>query len=59
MKKICVHLFFAFMQHIKFQVLSSSGSLVLLPTKGVIKRRTDEQTDFFEVGGIKLQALVD
>ena len=44
MKKICVHLFFALMQHIKFQVLSSSGSLVLLPTKGVIKRRTNRRT---------------
>ena len=61
-KKICVRLFFVLMLYIKFQVPSSSGSLVLQPTKGVTDRRTDGQTDrskpichlnFFEVGGIK------
>ena len=31
-KKICVRLFFVQMLHIKFQVPSSSGSLVLQPT---------------------------
>ena len=31
-KKICVHLFFVLMLYIKFQVPSSSGSLVLQPT---------------------------
>ena len=31
-KKICVRLFFVLMLHIKFQVPSSSGSLVLQPT---------------------------
>ena len=43
-KKICIRLFFVLMLHIKFQVLRSSGSLVLLPTKDVIKRQTDGQT---------------
>ena len=52
-------LIFVLMLHIKFQVPSSSGSLV---TKGVTDRRTDGQTDgpkpicplnFFEVGSIK------
>ena len=61
-KKIRVRLFFVLMLYIKFQVPSSSGSLVLQPTKGVTDRRTDRQTDrpkpicplnFFEVGGIK------
>ena len=32
------------MLYIKFQVPSSSGSLVLQPTKGVTDRRTDGQT---------------
>ena len=51
------------MLYIKFQVPSSSGSLVLQPTIGVMDRRTDERTDgqaqtnmplnFFQVGGIK------
>ena len=31
-KKICVRLFFVLMLYIKFQVPSSSGSLVLQPT---------------------------
>ena len=31
-KKICVHLFFVLILHIKFQVPSSSRSLVLQPT---------------------------
>ena len=31
-KKICVRLFFVLMPHIKFQVPSSSRSLVLQPT---------------------------
>ena len=61
-KKIHVGLFFVLMLYIKFQVTSSSGSLVLQPTKGVIDRRMDGQMDrpkpicllnFFEVGGIK------
>ena len=65
-KKICIRLFFVLMLLITFQVLSSSGSLVLLPTKGVNKRRMDEQTDapkpicslsFFEVGGIKIAGI--
>ena len=42
-KKICVRLFFVQMLYIKFQVPSSSGSLVLQPTKGVTDRRTDRQ----------------
>ena len=58
-KKIRVRLFFVLMLYIKFQVPSSSGSLVLQPTKGITDRRTDRQTDrpkpicplnFFEVG---------
>ena len=61
-KNIRVRLFFVLMLYIKFQVPSSSGSLVLQPTKGVTDRRTDGQTDrpkpicllnFFEVGGMK------
>ena len=40
-KKICVRLFFVLMQYIKFQVPSSSGSLVFQPTKGVTDRQTD------------------
>ena len=40
-----VRLFFVQMLYIKFQVPSSSGSLVLQPTKGVTDRRTDGQTD--------------
>ena len=44
-KKICVHLFFVLMLYIKFQVPSSSGSLVLQPTKGVTDGRTDRQSD--------------
>ena len=36
---------FELMLYIKFQVPSSSGSLVLQPTKGVTDRRTDGQTD--------------
>ena len=39
-KKIHVRLFFVLMLYIKFQVPSSSGSLVLQPTKGVTDRRT-------------------
>ena len=42
-KKIRVRLFFVLMLYIKFQVPSSSGSLVLQPTKGVTDRRTDRQ----------------
>ena len=42
-KKIHVRLFFVLMLYIKFQVPSSSGSLVLQPTKGVRDRRTDVQ----------------
>ena len=58
-KKIRVRLFFVLMLYKKFQVPSSSGSLVLQPTKGITDRRTDRQTDrpkpicplnFFEVG---------
>ena len=44
-KKIRVRLFFVLMLYMKFQVPSSSGSLVLQPTKGVTDRRTDGQTD--------------
>ena len=44
-KKIRVRLFFVLMLYIKFQVPSSSGSLVLQPTKGITDRRTDGQTD--------------
>ena len=66
-KKIRVRLFCVLMLYIKFQVPSSSGSLVLQPTKGVTDRRTDRQTDrpkpicplnFFEVGGIKIGYLL-
>ena len=42
-KKIRVRLFFILMLHIKFQVPSSSGSLVLQPTKGRTYRRTERQ----------------
>ena len=42
-KKIRVRLLFILMLHIKFQVPSSSGSLVLQPTKGRTYRRTDRQ----------------
>ena len=55
---ILVRLFFVLMLYIKFQVPSSSGSLVLQPTKGVTDRRTDGRPkpicplNFFEVGGI-------
>ena len=67
--KGCVQYNFVLMLYIKFQVPSSSGSLVLQPTKGVTDRRTDGQTDRWtgpnqyapstssklgeEVGGIK------
>ena len=44
-KNICVRLFFVLMLYIKFQVPSSSGSLVLQSTKGVTDRRTDRGTD--------------
>ena len=40
-EKKCV--FFVLMLHIKFQVPSSSGYLVLQPTKGVMDRRTDRR----------------
>ena len=59
-KKYVFAYFFVLMLYIKFQVPSSSGSLVLQPTKGVTDRRTDGQMDrpkpicplnFFEVGG--------
>ena len=40
-KKVRVCLFFVLTLHIKFQVPSSSGSLVLQPTKGVTDKRTD------------------
>ena len=44
-KKISVRLFFVLMLYIKFQVSSSSGSLVLQPTKGVTDRgQMDRQT---------------
>ena len=57
-KKIHVRLFFVLMLHIKFQVPSSSGSLVLQPTKGVTDRRMDRPKpicplNVFEIGGIK------
>ena len=42
-KKIRLRLFFVLMLYIKFQVPSSSGSLVLQPTKGVTDRRTNGQ----------------
>ena len=44
-KNICVRLFFVLMLQIKFQVPSSSCSLVLQPTKGVTDRWTDGQTN--------------
>ena len=44
-KKIHVRLSFVLMLYIKFQVPSSSGSLVLQPTKGVKDRQMDGQTD--------------
>ena len=40
-----VRLFFVLMLYIKFQVPSSSGSLVLQPTKGVSDGQTDGRTD--------------
>ena len=43
-KKIRVRLFFVLMLYIKFQVPSSSGSLVLRPTKGITDRRTVRRT---------------
>ena len=43
-KKIRVRVFFVLMLYIKFQVPSSSGSLVLQPTKGVTDRKMDGQT---------------
>ena len=58
-------LIFVLLLHIKFQVLSSSVSLVLLPTKYVIKRQTDGQTDGRAQTNMlpqilrKLQTLVD
>ena len=42
-KKIRVRLFFVLMLYIKFQVPSSSSSLVLQPTKGVTDKRMDGQ----------------
>ena len=59
-KKIRVRLFFVLMLYIKFQVLSSVGSLVLQPTKGVMDRRTDGGAQMnmlpqlLRVGGIKM-----
>ena len=38
-------LIFVLMLHIEFQVPSSGSSLVLQPTKGVMDKRTDGQTD--------------
>ena len=57
-KNICFRLFFVLMLYIKFQVPSSSGSLVLQPTKGLTDSRTDRPKpicllNFFEVEGIK------
>ena len=58
-KKYVFAYFCTYAIYIKFQVPSSSGSLVLQPTKGVTDRRTDGQMDrpkpicplnFFEVG---------
>ena len=43
-KKNKCSLFFVLMLYIKFQVPSSSCSLVLQPIKGVTDRRTDGQT---------------
>ena len=37
-KKICVQLCFMLMLYIEFQVPSSSNSLVLRPTKGIMDR---------------------
>ena len=37
-KTICIHLLFMLMLYVKFQVPSSSGSLVLTQTKGVMDR---------------------
>ena len=42
-KKIRVRLYLVLMLHIKFQVPSSSGSLVFQPTKGITDRRKDGQ----------------
>ena len=42
-KKNTCSLIFVLMLYIKFQVPSSSGSLVLQPTKGVTDRRMDGQ----------------
>ena len=42
-KKIRICLSFVLMLYMKVQVPSSSGSLVLQPTKGVTDRRTDGQ----------------
>ena len=67
-KNTCSLVFCTDALYIKFQVLSSSGSLVLQPTKSVTDRRTNGQTDrwtdgqakpicplnIFEVGGIKI-----
>ena len=44
-KKNSCSLIFVLMLYIKFQVPSSSGSLILQPTKGVTDRWTDGQTD--------------
>ena len=44
-KKVLAHLFLVLMLLIKFQVPSSSGSLVLQPTKGITDRQKDRQTD--------------
>ena len=45
-KKLCVRFIFVLVLCIKFQVPSSSGSLVLQPTKGVtVDRRTNGRTD--------------
>ena len=59
-KKICVRLFFVLMLHIKFQIPSSSSSLVLQQTKGVTDRWTDRQMvpnqyapQLLQNGGIK------
>ena len=43
-KNTCSHIF-VLMLYIKFQVPSSSSSLVLQPTKGVTDRQTDGRTD--------------
>ena len=44
-KKIRIRLFFVLMLYVKFQVPSSSGSIVLQPTKGVTDRLTNGETD--------------